>query len=318
MKAYWTVAIIVVISLAVCLPIPKINKITNIFLTAASTPPGGSLETKTFEFETVTLNSAAKEVRRAKRQAIYYAEDLGDDIKLEMVEITGGLFLMGSDGKEHGRNKNEGPQHKVKVSDFYIGKYEITQAQWKTLMAANPSRYKGDDLPVDSVTWNDAVTFCRRLSKITGREYRLPTEAEWEYSCRAGTTTPFAFGETILSSIVNYDGTPYPIKLNILGSYRGKTLPVGNFGVANSFGLYDMHGNVWEWCQDVYHENYHNAPNNGVAWENGNDTERKVVRGGNFFLSAYNSRSAYRVGYKADENLDCFGFRVVCIPEKNN
>ncbi|MBI4853457.1 MAG: formylglycine-generating enzyme family protein [Acidobacteria bacterium] len=318
MKNYWAIAIVIVISLTVFLPnySLKSNNLTSMFTSSANDNPNAAkLEAKTYEFETLTLNASAKEVRRNKAQASYYSEELGDGVKLDMVKIPGGVFLMGSDGKEHGRSKNEGPQHKVKISDFYIGKFEVTQAQWKNIMSDNPSRYKGDDLPVDSVSWENAIKFCQRLSKITGREYRLPSEAEWEYACRAGTTTPFAFGETILSNIVNYDGTPYPIKLNILGAYRGKTLPVGSFGIANSFGLYDMHGNVWEWCLDLYHDNYSNAPTNGQAWETGTDSKR-VVRGGSFFLSAYISRSAYRTGYNPDEYLDCFGFRVVCLPDK--
>lgn len=321
MKNYWTIAIIIFFSLTICFPISisKKNKITNALVVSASSNPGSSkLETKTYDFETVTLNSSAKELHRSHGIANYYSEDLGNSVKLDMVAIPSGTFLMGSSNKEHGRNKNEGPQHKVTIPDFYIGKFEITQAQWNAIMSENPSRYKGEDLPVDSVTWNDAVKFCKRLSKITGREYRLPTEAEWEYSCRAGTTTPFAFGETILSSIVNYDGTPYPIKLRVLGQYRAKTLPVGSLGFANSFGLFDMHGNVWEWCQDVYHDSYHSAPTNGQAWDIGADLKRHVVRGGTFFLSAYLSRSAFRSGYGAEENLECFGFRVVCMPDKIN
>ncbi len=316
MKKYWILAIVIIFSLTFS-SLGQKNKIVNTLVVSAdSTAKISSLETKTFDFETITLNSSAKELHRSHGIASYYSEDLGDSVKLDMVKIPAGSFLMGSPNKEHGRNKNEGPQHKVAVPEFYIGKFEITQAQWNTIMSENPSRYKGDDLPVDSVTWNDAIKFCHRLSKITGREYRLPTEAEWEYACRAGTTTPFAFGETILSNIVNYDGTPYPLKLGILGSYRGKTLPVGSLGFANNFGLYDMHGNVWEWCQDIYHDNYHSAPTNGQSWDTGTDLQRHVVKGGTFFLSAYLSRSAFRSGYDAQEYLDCFGFRVVCNPNK--
>ncbi len=213
-------------------------------------------------------------------------EDLGDGISLEMVEIPGGEFWMGASEGEEGSYKNEYPQHKVKVSPFLIGKYPVTQAPWRAVaslpeiereLVSEPSYYKGDDLPVECISWYDAIEFCQRLSRATGREYRLPSEAEWEYACRAGTTTPFHFGETITPDLANY-----------IKSARGKTTPVGRFQVANSFGLYDMHGNVWEWCADHWHDNYEGAPEDGKPWLrrmgffSKKENQERVLRGGSW------------------------------------
>src|SRR5207244_4203738 len=139
----------------------------------------------------------------------------------------------------------------------------------------DPSKFKGDDSPVDGVSWEDAEEFCARLSHRTGRTYRLPSEAEWEYACRAGTTTPFHFGMTIMPDMVNYDGTK-PYGKGPKGAYRQHTMPVGNYGPANAFGLYDMHGNVAEWTQDAWHDSYAGAPANGSAWEQGSDANYRV------------------------------------------
>src|SRR5262249_46060073 len=163
------------------------------------------------------------------------------------------------------------------------------------------------NLPVEQVSWQDAVEFCDRLSRKTGKTYRLPSEAEWEYACRAGTKTPFAFGETITPEIVNYNGK-YPYGSAPKGIYRQKTTPVGSVGVANGFGLYDMHGNVWEWCQDVWHGNYKGAPTDGSAWESGGDKDIWVVRGGSWIDLGRDCRSAYRDG--PGGRLDNPGFRV--------
>ena len=179
-----------------------------------------------------------------------------------------------------------------------------------------PSSFKGDDLPVESINWHEAVEFCARLSKKTGRNYRLPTEAEWEYACRAGTTTPFHFGETISTELANYQGVDNKDYFNGNGSYgkgpkgeyREKTTPVGYFQVANAFGLYDMHGNVWEWCQDDCNKNYENAPDDGTAWLSASNW--KVVRGGFWFDFPRNCRSAMRNGFNCDYSMINIGFRV--------
>ena len=154
-----------------------------------------------------------------------------------------------------------------------MSKYPITQEQWRSVaglpqvkreLKLDPSRFKGDILPVEQVSWLDALEFCRRLSNQAGREYRLPSESEWEYACRAGTTTPFHYGETITTELVNYNGE-YPYCDAPKGENRKKTTPVGQFP-ANAFGLYDMHGNVWEWCADDWHDSYEGAPKDGSVW----------------------------------------------------
>ncbi|MEH2434535.1 MAG: SUMF1/EgtB/PvdO family nonheme iron enzyme [Nostoc sp.] len=207
---------------------------------------------KTFQFEVVTVNANGGITNRRNQEAKYFEEDLGNGITLEMVQIPGGTFTMGSPEREADRYENESPQHQVKVSGFFMGKYAVTQAQYQAVMGNNPSNFKGEKRPVEQVSWDEAVEFCEKLSQKTGNTYRLPSEAEWEYACRAGTTTPFYFGETITTDLVNYDGN-YPYGSAPKGEYREQTTDVGKFP-PNSFGLYDMHGNVWEWCegQDLY------------------------------------------------------------------
>ncbi|MEH2124725.1 MAG: SUMF1/EgtB/PvdO family nonheme iron enzyme [Nostoc sp.] len=222
-----------------------------------------AISLKSFQFEVVTVDAKGKITNRSNREAKYFIEDLGNGINLEMVQIPGGTFMMGSPEKEAGRDKDESPQHQIKVPGFFMGKYEITQAQYQTIMGNNPSYFKGEKRPVEQVSWDDAVEFCQKLSQKRGKTYRLPSEAEWEYACRAGTKTPFYFGETITTDLVNYKGdSPYGSAPK--GEYRQQTTDVGKF-LPNSFGLYDMHGNVWEWCKDVYNDNYQGAPKDGSA-----------------------------------------------------
>ncbi len=188
---------------------------------------------------------------------------------IEMVEIPAGNFLMGSPTSEESHFTSESPQHKVTLNAFWMSRSPVTQAQWVSVMGENPSHFKGNDLPVESVSWYDAMDFCRRLSEQTGDIYTLPSEAQWEYACRAGTTTPFYFGETITPDQANYDGN-YTYKGGPRGEYRRQTTPVGCFP-PNAWGLYDMHGNVWEWCLDEWHSNYEGAPVDGSAWEGGDE-----------------------------------------------
>ncbi|MEW6732775.1 MAG: bifunctional serine/threonine-protein kinase/formylglycine-generating enzyme family protein [Acidobacteriota bacterium] len=289
---------------------------------------GDSLKWMVYSFNTVKVDSVGQVIEQYSKQARCFVEDLGNGVSLDMVEIPGGEFLMGSseaDAEEYRRDMeqynvstsdarerslSETPRHRVTVSGFFIGKYQVTQAQWQAVMGNNPSHFKGENLPVENVSWDDAVEFCQRLSKQTGRQYRLPSEAEWEYACRAGSVTAFAFGETITPLLVNYDGS-YPYGSAPKGEYRGKTIEVGNLGIANRFGLYDMHGNVWERCLDVWHDNYEGAPVDGSAWESGGDATLHVVRGGSWYSNGSLCRSAIRNRVRMDTRLSTFGFRVV-------
>jgi formylglycine-generating enzyme required for sulfatase activity len=232
----------------------------------------------------------------------------------EMVFIPGGSFMMGSSTDERKSSSSERPRHKVTIPDFYMGRYPVTQAQYKFIMGKIPSPFsrQGDNKPVDLVSWNEAVAFCQKLSAVTSKTYRLPSEAEWEYACRAGTTTPFYFGKTITTDLANYCGcSTYGQVPNSL--YRKETTTVGSFP-PNAFGLYDMHGNVWEWCQDVWHDSYQGAPSDGRAWTEGNTftQERRVLRGGSWSDIPWYCRSACRSSNYADNRYILNGFRVAC------
>ncbi|MEG4070745.1 formylglycine-generating enzyme family protein [Microcoleus sp. Pol11C2] len=260
-----------------------------------------------FDFDVITVDASGKENGRRRHYAHFLPEDLGNGIVVEMVYIPGGTFMMGSPATEERREEGESPQHQVTVPAFYAGKYPITQAQWQAVMGNNPSYFKGEKRPVETVSWEDAVKFCAKLSQQTGKKYRLLSEAEWEYACRAGTTTPFHFGETITSDLVNHNGSsPYanaPKGLN-----RRKTIDVGSFP-PNAFGLYDMHGNVWEWCSDEWYENYNGTPTDGSSWEPGTDNIR-LLRGGSWSYCAVFCRSAFRLRYWAVLKGWRWGFRV--------
>ncbi|MFM6480903.1 MAG: SUMF1/EgtB/PvdO family nonheme iron enzyme [Microcystis panniformis] len=283
-----------------------------------------------FNFEIVRVNAKGELIKKESKQSQYFSEDLGNGITLEMVAIPGGTFLMGTEDEEIERLVKkfgwegfrwERPQHRVTVSSFYMGRYPITQAQWKAIAATakididletNPSHFKGDELPVETVNGYQATEFCKRLSRETKREYRLPSEAEWEYACRAGTTTPFYFGETITGELANYNaGSTYAEEAK--GEYRQQTTPVGQFP-PNAFGLYDMHGNVWEWCADTWHDNYDGAPTDGSAWIENGDDNLSPLRGGswsdipNYCRSAFRNDLLRRVSHNSP-----FGFRVVCV-----
>ncbi|MEH2349237.1 MAG: bifunctional serine/threonine-protein kinase/formylglycine-generating enzyme family protein [Nostoc sp.] len=239
----------------------------------------------------------------------YFEEDLGNGVTLDMMQIPGGTFTMGSPLGEAQRLNNESPQHQVTVPGFLMGKYEITQAQYQAIMGNNPSYFKGEKRPVENVSWDDAVEFCKKLSQETGKTYRLPSEAEWEYACRARTKTPFYFGETITTDLVNYKGN-YPYGSAPKGEYRQQTTDVGKFP-PNSFGLYDTCGNVWEWCQDVYNDNYQGAPTDGTASVTGIDNDVQLLRGGSWSSDAGACRSARRGWFAHAHRDDSVGFRVV-------
>ncbi len=269
----------------------------------------------------ITVNRRGKIIKRTPLQAEYFTEALGNGVILEMANITGGTFLMGSPQDEKYSHKSEHPQHEVTVSSFSISKFSVTQAQWREIaslpkverdLITEPSYFKGKDRPVETVNWYDAVEFCQRLSKLTGRDYRLPSEAEWEYACRAGTNTPFYFGETITADLANYFGTnTYADEPQ--EKYRAETTTVGQFP-PNAFGLYDMHGNVLEWCADTWHDNYEGAPTDGSVWIQGGHNNRSPLRGGSWNVNPGYCRSANRDDADARDYMSHYiGFRVVCV-----
>jgi len=267
-----------------------------------------------FDFDVITVDAYGKESSHSQSFALFFPEDLGNGVVLEMVYIPGGTFIMGSPNYEAGRNEDESPQHQVTVPAFYAGKYPITIAQWQAVMGNNPLCFEGEKRkkrPIEAVSWNESVEFCQKLSQKTGKTYRLLSEAEWEYACRAGTTTPFYFGETITPDLVNYNGNcPYGAAPK--GLDRKQATDVGSFP-PNAFGLYDMHGQVCEWCSDRGHYNkYSGAPTDGSSWETG-ITNQRVKRGGCWGCTAVSCRSAYRSLGQADGYCCRVGFRVALV-----
>jgi len=265
--------------------------------------------------------------------------------QLTLVEIPAGTFQMGSPPDEPERSADEGPQHEVALQGFFLSQTPITQAQWRQVaewskqpaehwgreLKPNPSGFDdqpdSDQRPVENVSWHDAMEFCKRLSQRTGRTYTLPSEAQWEYACRAGRMTPFHFGTTITPELANYDGNASYAD-GTKGLYRRQTTPVGMFP-ANDWGLHDMHGNVGAWCLDHWHNSYEGAPPDGSAWlnptdpnkkqttEKGNDSEKgpRLLRGGSWLIFPRNCRSAYRHHFRPVNAYGSVGFRVVCLPQ---
>ncbi|WP_243903189.1 formylglycine-generating enzyme family protein, partial [Aetokthonos hydrillicola] len=251
---------------------------------------------------TIFTNSSVFEVE-------IYKENLGKDVYLELVMVRQGTFLMGSSNEESDRIDWEGPQRSVNVGSFLISQCVINQVQWNRVSALpkidmdlnpDPSYFKGDRNPVEKVSWYEAYEFCNRLSQLTRRVYRLPSEAEWEYACRAGTRTPFYFGEIITPDLANF-----------AGKHQRITTEVNQF-FPNAFGLYGMHGNVLEWCADHWHENYVGAPNDGSAWLSDNKNAKRVARGGSWDVDPSYCRSARRSRYLPDVRQRTVGFRVIC------
>ena len=303
---------------------------------------------------------------RQPRQVQGFRESLAEEVALTLLWIPPGRFWMGSPESEPERQEREGPQHLVQVPGFFVSQTPTTQAQWREVAAWRegpgeswgrelepepsffqpsphpkarswgersfsllPGEASSDQRPVENVSWHDAMEFCNRLSQRTGRHYTLPSEAQWEYACRAGTSTPFHFGATITPELANYDGS-YTYANGPKGEYRKQTTPVGMFP-ANAWGLQDLHGNVWEWCLDEWHESYEGAPVDGSAWvstsesnqtakktiENNTsrDEERRLLRGGSWVFSPRGCRSALRDRLRPDDAYDLVGFRVVCLPQ---
>jgi formylglycine-generating enzyme required for sulfatase activity len=291
----------------------------------------------TFSFETVRvkvkkINSGLfggtkLEIVKTPAQAQHFVEELGNGVKLDMVYVPGGQFMMGTDDRQFEEHLNHvkkdlslteaqidnyrktyagRPQHSVNIPALLMSKYPVSQSQYETIIGSNPSRFKGSQRPVEMVSWDDAQAFCQKLANQTNKPYRLPSEAEWEYACRAGTNTPFYFGETISLDVVNYD-CRWPYGQATKGFSRISTTDVGIFP-ANSFGLYDLHGNVWEWCQDNWHKNYQGAPTDGSPRLN--ETNYQVLRGGSWLFYSGDCRSDARRWGTPDHRAMVFGFRL--------
>jgi formylglycine-generating enzyme required for sulfatase activity len=269
---------------------------------------------------------------RRPGQCQLFREPLGEALELEMVWIPPGRFWMGSPPGEPDREESEGPPHLLQLQGFFLGRTPITQAQWRAVagwqslegeppwerdLKPDPSHFKGDDWPVQNVSWHDSMEFCSRLGRRTMRKYTLPSEAHWEYACRAGSTTPFHFGATISPKLASYDASTTYAE-GPTGSTRSEPKWVASYP-ANPWGLHDMHGNVWEWCLDHWHDSYaegdEKAPTDGSAWmkQTAEEPER-VLRGGSWdFLSAF-CRSASRGNAHPDGASSRVGFRVCCLP----
>ncbi len=350
------------------LPLQTENFTVVTFEVQESSEADPTLDTEPFEFTVATLERQRVQggfldapqqkmffggeqwvIQRRRKRAYRFIESLPGNITLEMVAISRGNFLMGSPDNEPEHYDRESPQHNVNVAPFFIGQYPINQAQWRIVaglpkiekdLRADPSNHKGGKYPVEQVSWSDAIEFCARLSVLTGKAYRLPSEAEWEYACRAGTPTPFHFGETISSEVANYKGDNAYAD-GPTGESRNETTNIKHFECANAFGLSDMHGNVWEWCQDHWHENYEGAPDDSKAWEvkpnsfakplrGGSrrsyiyeaqgDSNLRVIRGGSWFDLPKYCRSAYRRHASPDDIFISLGFRVCCsgLPIKDS
>ena len=237
----------------------------------------------------------AQEVKPGKVDVV----ELGKDVNLEMVLIPAGKFKMGSPASEKDRRDNEN-QHEVTLTKpFYMGKYEVTQEQWESVMGNNPSYRKTAKYPVTNVSWEDCQEFIKKLNEKTKGGYRLPTESEWEYACRAGTTTAYSFGDKITPKDANY----YDSKI-------GKPVAVGSYK-PNAFGLYDMHGNVWEWCEDLYGAYSAAAVIDPKGPAKG---EGRVLRGWSYYFSDSDARSSLRGGVSPTYWYVSAGFRLARTP----
>ena len=291
---------------------------------SAAVETGSTADLSTGETKIAFMLSGAKPAPVAVQQP---AAPPQNPVPSNMIRINGGTFTMGSFADEPERRDNE-VQHQVTVSSFYMGKYEVTQKEYREIMGTNPSNFRGDNLPVESVSWFDAIEYCNKRSQKEGltpvytisgsgdnrtvtwnrsaNGYRLPTEAEWEYVCRAGTATPFSTGNNITTNQANYDGNN-PYNNNTKGDNRQKTTPVGSFA-PNAWGLYDMHGNVWEWCWDwygIYPNGAQTDPQGAASGSN------RTLRGGSWYNGGWYLRSAYRGSNIPSGLYTAYGFRLV-------
>ncbi len=277
----------------------------------------------TFTFQTLQVNEKGDSVKKPRRKATYFTELLSKNVTLDMVRIPAGHFLMGpavgEDESALDKKTSDAAQCEIAIKEFWIGKYTITQAQWWAIMEREPlspratashRKTRTPLQPIENIFWTDAVDFCQRLSQKTGRAYQLPSSAQWEYACRAGTTTPFSFGETLTPEIANYNGN-YTYGKGPKGRYRENSTEVGCFP-PNAFGLYDMHGNMWEWCLDGWHS-FQSEPLNTQNTSSRFSSQKKSLRGGSWFYLPTNCRSAYSLTYPFHSRTDDISFRIVCL-----
>lgn len=266
------------------------------------------VDVQKFSFETVRVNERGELTERLACQARRLVETV-KGVGLELVQIPTGSYHMGS---QVGQGfEDERPQHFVNVPSFWLARHPITQEVWQAVMGSlPPCRTKGPKNPVDRVSWHQAQEFCHRLSRQTGRDYRLPAETEWEYACRAGTNTPFCYGETITTDLANYVGD-HVYGAGPVGVYRHGSSPVGSFP-PNAFGVCDMHGNVWEWCADAWYDDYIGAGATSSSRDGSPDSAR-VLRGGCWHDTPNLCRSASRLKSVPTEAEDFFGFRVTTM-----
>jgi formylglycine-generating enzyme required for sulfatase activity len=287
--------------------------------------------------------SEAWRIMRWRSRHWAHREQLAEGVALTMLRIPAGSFEMGAPEMEAESSDRERPVHRVTLGEFLLGQTPITQAQWRAVAQwqrldhepvdrwpesldadplaklTKPERFRGDLRPVVNVSWYDAQAFCQRLALRTGKNYVLPSEAQWEYACRAGTTTPFYCGATISTKLANYDGRQM-YGDGDKGDYRHQTTDVFRFS-ANAWGLHDMHGNVWEWCVDQWHDNYDGSPQDGRAWSDEDAKQNKIekksrpLRGGSWGYGPWDCRSAYRDDNHPDDRDGFIGFRVCCLPQ---
>ncbi|ELR97853.1 formylglycine-generating enzyme family protein [Gloeocapsa sp. PCC 73106] len=264
---------------------------------------------KLVTFEVIKVDERGKIVKRNFKQALSTTYILRNDVEIEFIYIPGGSFLRGSPLQEKYRDSDESPQHLVKIAPFWMSKYPITQAQYRAITGVNPSGFSGHNHPVERVSWYDALRFCAIASQKLRKTVKLPSEAQWEYACRAGNQTTFSFGDTLTANLANYRATATYAQESP-GIFRAQTTEVGIFP-PNAFGIHDLHGNVWEWCADTYQDNYQQAPTDDRSWVIEDNDHLHVLRGGSWFVDPRNCRSAVRVWDFNSVILHDVGFRVI-------
>lgn len=259
------------------------------------------------EFTSQSVDSEGRLTAIPSLHARQRSVPISETLTLELVQVPSGAFLMGSlRGQGY---PDETPQHFVQVWPFWISRSAITQEQWLAVMGTLPCRFKGPKLPVDTVNWMEANRFCEKLAGRTRHAIHLPSEAQWEYACRADAKTAFSFGPTLTSDLANYNGE-FTYRAEPKGIYRHVTTPGGTFP-PNAFGLYDMHGNLWELCADAWHADYGGAPADASPWVSGTPDEFRVARGGSWHDIPAVCRSAARLKVKSSDGDEMTGFRVI-------